>query len=112
MIEFALVVPVVLLLLVAIVEVAVVGRVQLEVTAAAREGARYAATSPDPADASAAVRSLLGSRSRDATIAVSRPHVVGRPATVRIRLPVRVAAPLFGGLTVELTASSSMRVER
>jgi len=47
-VEFVLVLPVVLALLLATVEVAVAARVQLEVTQAARQGAREAATTPDP----------------------------------------------------------------
>ena len=51
MVEFALVLPLVLLVVFAAVEVAVVARTQLEVVNAAREGAREAATNPDPAAA-------------------------------------------------------------
>lgn len=46
-VEFALVLPLVLLALLAAVEVVVVARTQLEVGHAAREGARQAATVPD-----------------------------------------------------------------
>ena len=47
--EFAIVLPLVLVVLVASVELVSVARVQLEVTQAAREGARHAATNVDPA---------------------------------------------------------------
>jgi Flp pilus assembly protein TadG len=69
-IEFALVVPMVLLVLLAAVEVAVVARAQLEVVHAAREGAREAAASPDPAQAVAAVRAALGPAAASARISV------------------------------------------
>ena len=59
-VEFALVVPLVLLVLLGAVEVAVAARTQLEVSGAAREGAREAATSVDPERAIAAVRRSLG----------------------------------------------------
>ncbi|MBM3696432.1 MAG: pilus assembly protein, partial [Actinobacteria bacterium] len=47
MVEFALVLPLVLVVLLGAVEVAVLARAQLEVSQAAREGAREAATVPD-----------------------------------------------------------------
>jgi Flp pilus assembly protein TadG len=111
-IEFALVLPLVLLLVLAIVEVAVVARTQLEVVNASREGAREAAANPDPAAAVSAVQRSLGAAGRRAGVQVSRPHVVGERATVLVRLPHTLAAPLFGGVTVELRAKAVMRVER
>ena len=45
--EFVLVIPLMMILLIGIVEVAVVARTSLELVAAAREGARVAATTPD-----------------------------------------------------------------
>jgi len=111
-IEFALVVPLVIVALFAVVEVALVARTQLELTNAAREGAREAATVPDPARAVDAVRAALGPRGREAVVSVRRPHVVGRRAEVTIRLRHVLAAPLFGGFAVELRARSVMRVER
>ncbi len=111
--EFALVLPLVLVVLLGAVEVAVLARAQLEVSQAAREGAREAATTPDPAAAVAAVRRFLGDEAgEEALISVSRDHVVGGRAEVVVRLPYRVAAPLFGGFTVHLEGRCSMRVER
>ena len=112
-VEFALVVPLVLLVLLAAVEVAVVARTQLEVTQAAREGAREAAASVDPAQAVSVVRRFLGddlgSRAR---ITVSRDHRVGGRAEVTVTVRHRLAGGLVAGLTVELSSKSSMRVER
>jgi Flp pilus assembly protein TadG len=111
-VEFALVLPLVIILVLGVVEVAVAARTQLEVVGAARVGAREAAATPDPARASAAVRAELGAAGGRARIEVSRPHVVGARATVVVRLPHTVAAPVFGGFTVELKARATMRVER
>lgn len=111
-VEFALVVPLVLALILCLVEVALVARTQLEVVNAAREGARQAAASPDPADAVAAARNALGGHGPSARVSVRRPDVVGSLAEVRVMVPYRVAAPLFGGVSVEITARSAMRVER
>ena len=110
-IEFALVVPLVLLLVVAVVEVAVVAKTQLERVNAAREGARAAATRPDPARAAEAAKAAFGD-APNLRVSVVRPRVVGEAAVVTVRLLHRFAAPVFGGFTVELSARATMRVER
>jgi Flp pilus assembly protein TadG len=111
-VEFAMVIPLVLILILGIAEVAVVAREEIQLIHAAREGARQAAVSPDTAKAIAAVRRSLGGRGDAAHVSVSRPTRVGAPATVRVRLQHRVAAPVFGGYPVELRASITMRTER
>ena len=111
-VEFALVVPLVLALLLGLVEVALVARTQLEVVNSAREGAREAAASPDPTDAVRAARATLGSGGAAARISVRRPDVVGERAEVRVTVPYRVASPILGGVPVEITARAAMRVER
>jgi Flp pilus assembly protein TadG len=112
-VEFALVLPLVLLVLRAAVEVAVAARVQLEVSGAAREGAREAATTPEPERAVAAVRRALGGDAGGrARVSVVREHVVGGTAEVVVRLRHRVAGPLFGGFDVTLVGRAVMRVER
>jgi Flp pilus assembly protein TadG len=112
-IEFAMIVPLVLALLLGTVEVAVIARTQLTVSQAAREGAREAATSTDPETAVAVVRRFLGDElAPGARVSVSRDHVVGGRAEVVVRVRYPVAAPLFGGWPIQLEARSSMRVER
>ncbi len=110
--ELALVLPVVLLVIGAVAEVAVVAKAQLEVVNAAREGAREAAASPDPARAVAAAGAALGGSAPAARITVRRPHVVGATAEVEISLPHRMAAGIFGGLVIELRGRAAMRVEQ
>ena len=111
-VEFALVIPIVLLLLVALVEVAVVARVQIELQGAARQGARVAATNPDPAVAVDAVHEALSEDlTRSVIVTVERPAVVGREAVVRLSLRHYLAVLLFGGVPVDLSARSVMRVE-
>jgi len=112
-VEFALVVPAVILVLLAVVEVAVVARTQLELVHAAREGARTAATVPDPSRAVEAVRTALdpGLAGR-ARISVERPDRVGASATVTVTVHHRVGPSLLGPIRVELRARSVMRVER
>ncbi len=111
-VEFALVLPLVLALLFGLVEVAVVARSEIQLLHAAREGARAAAASPDTSVAVRAVRESLGRSGSRARISVSRPSTIGGRAVVRVRMRHDVAAPLFGGFPVELSANASMRVER
>ena len=75
-VEFALVVPLVLLLLLGVVEVALVARGQLMVISAAREGARQAAASLGPSAAVRAARAALGRAPRGAHAS----HAAARPA--------------------------------
>jgi hypothetical protein len=110
-VEFALVLPLVLLVLLTVTQVAVVARTQLELMSAAREGARRAATAPDPAEAVDAVRRALDQDTAgQVRVQVRRPHVVGRQAEVVVTLPVRLVA--LGGITVRLHSRAVMRVER
>jgi Flp pilus assembly protein TadG len=112
-VEFALVLPLVLVVLLAAVEVAGVARAQLEVSQAAREGAREAATVVDPEAAASVVRHFLGDDlGARARVSVTRDHVVGGRAEVVVEVPYRVAALLFGGFTVHLEGRCTMRVER
>jgi hypothetical protein len=111
-VELALLIPLIVVLLGLLVEVAVVARAQIEIVGAAREGVRVAATAPDPGRAIAAANDALGARSRDARVRVHRPHVVGQQAEVEISLSHRIGLPLLGGFTVPLSARAVMRVER
>lgn len=111
-VEFALIIPIVLLVLFTLVEVVVVARVQIELLGAARQGARVAATNPDPAVAVDAVHEALGERlANEVIVTVERPAVVGREAVVRLSLTHRLASALFGGVPVDMAARSVMRVE-
>lgn len=111
-VEFALIVPLILLLVVGIAEVAVVARAEIQLIMAAREGARQSAASPDTSQAVAAVRGALGSTGSRARVSVSRPSAIGEPTTVHVSLHHRVAAPFLGGFPVELSARAVMRTER
>lgn len=111
-VEFAFVFPLVVVVLLGVVEVALVARTQIEVVAAAREGARHAAVDADPEASAAAVRAALGGRGEAARIAVTRPHVVGARARVTVEVPHTFAGAVFGGLEVPLRATAVMRVER
>ena len=111
--EFALVVPLVVLALLTVVEIALVARAQMEVSQAAREGAREAAATPDPSGAVAVVRSVLGSDlGSRARVSVVRDHVIGGRAEVTVRVRYVLGGGWLGGLGVILEGRSTMRVER
>lgn len=102
--------PMVIVVILAVAEVTTVARLQLELGQAAREGARVAATVPDPAHAISAARSALGPDLADRTsVSVERPSVVGLPAVVEVTLAHQIVGI---GWTVPLSASAVMRVER
>lgn len=106
-------VPLIIVVLLASIELVSVARLQLEVTHAAREGARRAATDVEPSRAVDAVRAALPETvAADARVSVTRPHRVGAQAEVEVLVPHRFASALFGGLAVELRARAVMRVEQ
>lgn len=112
-VEVALALPVVVLALLLVVQVALVARDQILVVQAAREGARAAAVDPRPGAGAAAARATPGlraSRLRVATSPRGEPGTIVR-VTVRYRSPTDV--PLVGLLVgdPELTATVAMRVE-
>ena len=110
--ETALVLPVVLIVLLAGLEVVTLARTQLHLVAAAREGARVAATVADPSRAVAAVKEALGPEEGSrAGVTVTRGGV-GSMATVRVRLRRPLVTPLLQSFTVELRSRAVMRVER
>ena len=112
-VEFFLVIPLLILVLAAGIQVISVARTRIELLGAVREGARVAATTPDPARAVDAVRRALDPVQRDrARISVSRPAVVGRPVTVTARLRHHFGVPFPADFGVDVTASASMLVER
>jgi len=112
-VEFALVVPAVLLVLLAFVEVAVVARTQLQLIHAAREGARAAATVPDTSRAvDAARRALPDGLAEHVRVSVKRPAVVGQPAEVVVTHRHRVAGGILAGFSVDVSSRAVMRVER
>ena len=113
-VELALVLPLVVGLLLAIMQAGVLARDQILVTHAAREAVRAAAVDDDPAAARRAAEQAgpLTADRLDADV-VKREEVGGRVrVVVRYRAPTRV--PLVGAFVddVVLDADATMRVER
>ena len=104
-VEFALVLPLLGLMMLAVVQIGVIVDAQVRATHAAREGARAAAVGDSAEQASS--RALGG-----------RPLLVdvgaeGQVVTVTVRVQQATTVPLVGRLfgDVELTAEASMRLE-
>ena len=113
-VELALVLPLVVALLLAVLQVGLVVRDQVLVVHAAREAAREAAVDPDPAAARRAAAEGSGLPTERLQVTVSER---GRPGS-RVRVDVRYRAPtdvpLVGAAIGSLTlrASATMRVEQ
>jgi Flp pilus assembly protein TadG len=109
-VELALVFPLILTLLLALVQVGLVVRAQILVTHAAREGARVAAVGEDPMAAAVASTGLDPRRMEvDRTGSESPGDVV----TVTVTYEAPTDVPLIGRLLddVELTGEATMRIE-
>jgi Flp pilus assembly protein TadG len=112
-VEFFLVVPLLIVVLAAGIQVISVARARIELLGAVREGARVAATTPDPAKAVAAVRDAMQPSVRGwVRTSVTRPAIVTLPARVTATYRHLLAVPWIDDLGVDLSASASMLVER
>lgn len=102
--------PVVVMSLLAVVQVALVVRAQVLVVHAAREAARTASVDRDPARAVAAARRVTAG----ATVEQGARPGVGEPNRVTVRIRYRTALPLVGVLfpDPELSATAVMGIER
>lgn len=111
-VELALVLPLVLLLLLFVVQVALIARDQVLVVHAAREGARAAAVDPRPG---VARRAILGETAlKPARLAVETSYREGSvTVTVAVRYRSVTDLPLVGPLIPDLPvgAKATMRVE-
>jgi hypothetical protein len=107
------VVPLVILVLVAAIQVVGLARVRMELQAAARDGARVAATTPDPARAVEAVVAALSPDARDRVrVSVERPARAGAPARVTVSIRHSLGVPFASELAVPVTARATMRTEK
>ena len=105
-------IPIIVVLLVAVAELFMMALTRLEMEAAAREGARVAATRPDPARAAAVVKSSLpiGMAER-VKVEVTGAHVVGHPVTVVVSMRYRPVTPFLDRLVVRLQSRAVMQRE-
>lgn len=112
-VEVALALPVVVLALLLVVQVALVARSQLQVAAAAREGARAAAVDPSAGAAERAALGASGLRPERTRVETGPRGAVGNSVRVTVTYRAPTDVPLVGRLVGEpvLRASVTMRVE-
>jgi hypothetical protein len=114
-VEFALLLPILFLVLLAAVQVGLLARDQLVLTQAARAGAREAAVSLDGAVVLEAVHEAApGLDETRLQVTLWREGAQGDPVRVALVYVAPVAGPLAGWLlpaTVEIRASATMRQE-
>lgn len=114
-VEFALVLPILLMVTLAVVQVGLVARDQLMVVQASRAGAREAAVSLDaPAVRSAVVRAAVGLDPDALNVEVSRAGTLGEPVTVTVRYAESIRVPFVAWLfpsAISLRSSAVARQE-
>ena len=111
--EVALALPVVVCVLLAVIQVALVARSQILVTHAAREAARQMAVDPDRSRAVAVARATPGLEPQRVSVEVGPRGPVGSTVAVTVIYRAPTDVPLVGALFGEpdLQATVSMRVE-
>ena len=109
-VELALVLPVLLLFLLALVQTALVARDELLVQDAARAAVREVSVGATDSRALDAARRSLGG----AAVEIRRSGRIGEPVTVEVRYVDHTNLPLIGPLfpDVVLHATATMRAER
>ncbi len=109
-VEFALILPLVVFLLLAVLQTALIVRDYVAVVHAAREAVRAASVDPDPGAARVAARRVLS----DARVDVGDRPAVGKPIRVEVVVTSHTDLPMVGLLFPDpvLHASAVMRVER
>jgi len=112
-VELALVLPLVLLLILAGVQVGLIARDRLLLAHTAREAARAAAVQPDPETALAAGRAATSLDPERLSITVGPNRQPGERLLVTVRYTAPTTVPLVGHLLgdVTLTADVTTRVE-
>ena len=114
-VEFALLLPILLLLLLALVQVGVIARDSLVLTQASRAGAREAAVQGSKDAVDTAVRAAaIGLDPDRLSVVATWSGARGAPVTVAVAYEAPVASLLAGWLlpsTVSLHASATMRQE-
>jgi len=113
-VEFALCLPLVMLLLLLVVQVGVIVRGQVLVTHAAREAARAAAVDTDPAAAERAAEASTPLAADRLSVRSSGRAGPGSRVRVDVRYRLATDVPLVGPMLpdLDLQASATMRVER
>ncbi|MEX0789267.1 MAG: TadE family protein [Actinomycetota bacterium] len=110
-VEFALVLPVVLILILGLLQVAVLARDQITVLGAAREGVREAIVNSDEGAIASAAKNAAPGLNLD--VKVTRGTERGDAAKVNVSAPpakLPIVGEIVGGMN--LKASATMRMEK
>jgi Flp pilus assembly protein TadG len=114
-VEFALLLPILMLVLLALVQVGALARDQLVITQASRAGAREAAVEGSAeAVREAVIAAATGLDPERLSVDVAWSGTRGDPVSVSVAYDVPVASPLAGWLlpeTITLRSSATMRQE-
>lgn len=108
-VEFALVLPILVMLVFGIIEFGRGYNAKITVTHAAREGARVLALTADPVAAEAAVVGAATSLDSASVVVTSSACTPGTPASVTVEYPFSYDIPLVGGATRTITGVGVMR---
>ena len=112
-VEFALVLPLLLVVALALVQVGLLVRDRLLVEAAARAGARTAAVEVDQASIAGAVARSAPDLDADAlTVGVARAGTQGDPVTVTVSYTSEIRVPFIGWLITHGVAMTSTATDR
>ena len=113
-VELALVLPLVVALLLAVVQVGLIVRDQVLIVHAAREAAREAAVDPDPAAARRVAVDGTGLRASRVRVTVTGRGAPGSRVRVEVRYRAATDVPLVGAALGEVTVTGAvtMRVEQ
>jgi Flp pilus assembly protein TadG len=112
-VELALLLPVVVVLLLAVLQVGLLARDVVPVTHASREAARAAATDPDPEAARTAAAASSGLAADRLEVRVRGRGGAGSRVRVEVAYRAPTTVPLVGALLGDRTirSSATMRVE-
>lgn len=116
-VEFALVLPLLILLVFGIIEFGRAYNLYLGVTHAAREGARIASVrngtgvTDDEIKDQVVARSALDITTSNVEVTPAGLKTPGQAITVRVRYPVTLTIPLLGSYSIDLKSEGIMRIE-
>ncbi len=108
-VEFALILPILVMLVFGIVEFGRGYNAKITVTHAAREGARVLALTADASAAELAAKNAATSLDAGSITVTSSACTPGTPASVTVQYPFTYEVPLVGGGTRTVTATGVMR---
>jgi len=112
-VELALLLPVVVVLLLAVLQLAIVARDVVLVTHASREAARAAAVDSDPEAARDAARGAGGLDPDRLSVSISGREGPGSRVRVTVRYTIATSVPIIGALVPDprVRSVTTMRVE-